>query len=260
MLRREIFIAICFCLGFLTSELFGQEGSAGQAGVAPTFQPSTVVPQANDESLAKKASFIIGYNSTARLLSELKQQNVDFDLDKLVEGIQKAVKGEDLGMTNEEVRTVMMAFQKVVEKQQIERLTRLAKENQVEGDAYLAENVKKEGVKTLPSGVQYKVLQAGTGEQPKMESRVRVDYHGTLPDGTVFDSTLKPLDGSEPSPAEFAVARVVPGFSAAIQAMKVGGKWQVAIPGDQAYGMRGKGEIGPNQTLLFEIHLLEILN
>jgi FKBP-type peptidyl-prolyl cis-trans isomerase FklB len=257
MLRREIFLTLCFGLGLLTSELFGQDG---QSGTAPSFQPNTIVPQESGETLAKKASFIIGYNSTARLLAELKQQKVDLDLDKLVEGMQKAVKGEDLGMTNEEIRTVMMAFQKVVEKQQIERMTRLAKENQAEGTAYLASNLKKEGVKSLPSGVQYKVLEEGTGEQPKLESQVRVDYHGTLPDGTVFDSTLKPLDGSEPTPAEFAVARVVPGFSAAIQAMKVGSKWQVAIPGDQAYGMRGKGEIGPNQTLLFEIHLLDILD
>ena len=153
----------------------------------------------------------------------------------------------------------MTAFQKVVQKQQLERMTTLAKKNKDEGDAFLAENAKKEGVKTLPSGVQYQVLEEGTGAQPAVSDKVRVDYHGTLPDGTIFDSTLKPLDGSEPSPAEFDVARVVPGFSAAIQAMKVGSKWKVAIPGAQAYGMRGKGEIGPNQTLLFEIHLLGIV-
>ncbi len=261
MFRREIFLMLCFSLGFVASELIAQTPPQNsQPGESPSLKPQAVVtPQLDDASLAQKASYIIGFNTTARLLTELKQQGIDFDLDKLVEGMQNAVKGGELGMTQEEVQTVMMAFQKVVEKQQIEKMTLIANKNKAEGDAYLAANAKKEGVKILPSGVQYEVIEEGTGESPAPESRVRVHYHGMLPDGTVFDSSLKPLDGSDPQPAELVVARFVPGFSAALQAMKIGGKWKVAIPGDQAYGMRGKGNIGPNQTLVFEIHLLGVV-
>lgn len=192
-------------------------------------------------------------------MGDLKRQGVDLNEEKLAEGIQLAIKGEELGMTQEEVRTVMMAYQKVVEKQQVEKMTVMAKENKAEGDAFLAENAKNENVKTLPSGVQYEVLEEGTGGTPAISNLVRVHYHGTLPDGTVFDSSLRPLDGSEPEPVEFQVGQVVPGFSEALQAMKVGDKWKVAIPGEKAYGMRGKPPIGPNQTLLFEIQLLAIV-
>ena len=245
-------------IGILAANCLAQdpEPAGAEKTEVPKLQPNAAVSNSQDaQSLMDKVSLIIGHSTVSRL----KQQGVELSEAKLVEGIQLALKDEEIGMTQEEIRNVMMAYQKVVEKRQIEKMTLLAKKNKAEGDTFLAENAKKENVKTMDNGVQYEVLEEGSGEQPQVSNRVRVHYHGTLPDGTVFDSSLHPLDGSDPEPAEFGVNQVVAGFSAALQAMKVGDKWKVAIPGEKAYGMRGKGKIGPNQTLIFEIHLLDIV-
>jgi FKBP-type peptidyl-prolyl cis-trans isomerase len=128
--------------------------------------------------------------------------------------------------------------------------------NKKEGEAYLAANAKKPGVKTTESGLQYKVLKAGDGATPKKTDTVRVHYHGTLTDGTVFDSSVE-----RKQPAEFPVNRVIPGWTEALQLMKVGDKWQVTIPSDLAYGEQGTpgGPIGPNSVLVFEVELLDIV-
>ena len=145
----------------------------------------------------------------------------------------------------------MMAFQKEVMAKQAE----VAKKNKTEGDAFLAENKKKEGVKTLPSGLQYKVIKAGTGKKPKMNDTVTVNYRGTLIDGTEFDNSYK-----RGQPATFQVNGVIPGWTEALQLMEQGAKWQLFIPSNLAYGERGApgGQIGPNATLIFEIELISI--
>lgn len=122
------------------------------------------------------------------------------------------------------------------------------------GDAFLAENAKKEGVKTTSSGLQYKILKAGTGPSPKATDTVKVHYHGTLINGTVFDSSVQ-----RGEPISFPVQRVIPGWVEALQLMKVGDKWQLVIPPDLAYGAEGSSpEIAPNSTLIFEVELLGI--
>jgi FKBP-type peptidyl-prolyl cis-trans isomerase FklB len=236
-----------------------QEAGSGTTEV-PGLQPNASITTPEDaESLQDKASLIIGFSTISNLINNLERQGVELNDAKFSEGIQKALQGEELGMTTEETQSVMMAFQKIAQKQQVEKMTMLAKKNKAEGDAFLAENAKNANVKTLPTGVQYEILEEGTGGTPTVSNLVRVHYHGTLPDGTVFDSTLQPRNGKPPEPVEFMVNQVVPGFSATLQAMKVGGKWKVAIPGDQAYAMKGKGKIGPNQTLVFEIQLLGVV-
>ncbi len=261
MPRRPLNLVLCFGIGVISAVLLVQAADAQDTSESTIsgLTPKQVVDTPDDATLLQKSSYIIGFNATSQLMIDLKRQGVDVDMEKFTSGVQKALQGEEIGMTQEEIRSVMMAFAKVVEKQQVEKMKVMAAKNRAEGDAYLAENAKKDTVNKLPSGVQYEVIEAGTGAQPDIKSRVKVHYHGTLPDGTVFDSTLKPQDGSQPSPAEFAVARVVPGFSQALQAMKVGDKWNIVIPGELAYGAAGRDEIGPNQTLCFEVQLLEVV-
>ena len=127
-------------------------------------------------------------------------------------------------------------------------------DNRAEGEAFLAENAQREGVVTLPSGLQYEVLEEGDGATPRRRSTVVVHYSGTLIDGTPFDSSY-----SRGEPAKFPVNRVIPGWTEALQLMQVGDKWRLFIPADLAYGDRGAGPvIGPGSTLIFEVELLEV--
>jgi FKBP-type peptidyl-prolyl cis-trans isomerase len=126
--------------------------------------------------------------------------------------------------------------------------------NLKEGDDFLTANGKKEGVKTLPSGLQYKVIKSGTGRSPKATDTVKVHYNGTLTDGTVFDSSVQ-----RGEPATFPVNQVIPGWTEALQLMKEGDKWQLYIPSKLAYGEQGAGgKIGPNSALIFDVELLSI--
>jgi FKBP-type peptidyl-prolyl cis-trans isomerase FklB len=130
----------------------------------------------------------------------------------------------------------------------------IAKKNNVDGEAFLAENKKKEGVKTLPSGLQYKVIKAGTDKKPKLSDSVTSHYRGTLIDGTEFDSSYK-----RGQPVTFPVSGVIPGWTEALQLMGEGAKWQIFVPSNLAYGERGAGiVIGPNATLIFEIEIISI--
>jgi FKBP-type peptidyl-prolyl cis-trans isomerase len=128
-----------------------------------------------------------------------------------------------------------------------------AEKNLKAGEAFLAENAKKEGVKTTASGLQYKVIKSGTGPSPKPTDVVKVQYHGTLIDGTVFDSSVR-----RNQPATFTVNGVIPGWTEALQLMKVGDKWKLFIPAKLAYGEQGSGPIGPNIVLIFDVELLGI--
>src|SRR5438874_7723429 len=129
-----------------------------------------------------------------------------------------------------------------------------AEKNQKAGDAFLAENARKEGVKTTASGLQYKVLKSGSGASPKKTDSVKVHYHGTLIDGKVFDSSVQ-----RGEPVTFQVGGVIPGWVEALQLMPVGSKWKLFIPSKLAYAERGAGrDIGPNSALIFEVELLSI--
>jgi FKBP-type peptidyl-prolyl cis-trans isomerase len=205
-----------------------------------------------------RKSFIAGY----QMMSDFEQRGFGLKLEKMFEGMTTASSGKELGMTDEEVKSMMMAFQKVVEKRQIEKMKKTSADNVAAAEVFMAKNAAENpNVKTLPNGVQYEIQTEGTGPVPTAANTVKVDYHGTFLDGTVFDSSIDPPSGQAPTPAEFKVTEVVPGFSAVLQSMKVGSKWRVVIPGQQAYGARGgaRGLIGPNQALVFEISLLAII-
>jgi FKBP-type peptidyl-prolyl cis-trans isomerase FklB len=198
----------------------------------------------------EKQSYSIG----ADIGNKLKSQSIDVDPDALAQGLKDAISGNKLLMTEQEIKESLSSLQKEMMEKQAERTKQLSEKNKKEGDAFLAENRKKEGVKTLPSGLQYKVITEGTGKTPKAEDTVITNYRGTLIDGTEFDSSYK-----RGQPATFPVKGVIPGWTEALQLMKEGSKWELFIPASLAYGERGAGNlIGPYTTLIFEIELISV--
>lgn len=195
----------------------------------------------------------------------LKSQGIELDVKAFMAGVAEVQAGTKAQVPEDELRDAMIAYQKEIQKKQAmaqlekdpERKA-LADKNAKEGEAFLAANLKKEGVKVTKSGLQYKVIKSGSGkENPKSNSTVKTHYHGTLIDGTVFDSSVK-----REEPVSFRVDQVISGWTEALQLMKAGDKWQLFIPSDLAYGLspRPGGPIGPNAVLVFEVELIEIEN
>ena len=197
-----------------------------------------------------KISYSIGVN----IGNNLKKQSIEAKADVIAQGIKDALSGKKTLMTEQEMKATMAAFNKDMQAKQQKKMKELGGRNTKEGAAFLAKNKKKKGVKTKKSGLQYKVIKKGKGKKPAASDTVEVHYRGTLIDGTEFDSSHK-----RGKPATFQVNRVVPGWTEALQLMKVGSKWQLFIPSNLAYGPRGAGgKIGPNATLIFEVELLSI--
>jgi FKBP-type peptidyl-prolyl cis-trans isomerase FklB len=201
----------------------------------------------------QKFSYALGMNIGAGLGSNLKKQSVEVDPNLVSQGLKDAMAGSKTRLTQEEAQAVLTEVQTEVRKQQTEKMQEAATKNKTEGEAFLAANKSKEGVVTLPSGLQYKILTAGTGPKPAATDSVVCNYRGTLINGTEFDSSYK-----RGQPATFGVSQVIKGWTEALQLMPVGSKWQLFIPSSLAYGERGPGEIGPNATLIFEVELLSI--
>ena len=202
------------------------------------------------KSQKDKMSYIIGMD----IGKNFKRQAIDIDPDILAQGVKDGISGGKALLSEEEARETLAAFQKEMMAKQEELAKKIGEKNKVEGEAFLAANKTKEGVKTLASGLQYKVIQAGTGKRPKLTDEVTAHYRGTLIDGTEFDSSHR-----RGKPANFQVNGVVPGWTEALQLMEVGAKWQLFIPPNLAYGERGAGrDIGPNATLIFEVELISI--
>ncbi len=196
-----------------------------------------------------KASYSIGHD----IGNTFKKQNVDLNLDALISGLKDALAGKE-ALPKEERDKVLAAFQKELIEKQTAATKAAGEKNAAEGEKFLAENKKKEGVKTTESGLQYKVLKEGAGESPKATDMVVTNYKGTLLDGTEFDSSYKRNE-----PATFPVNRVIKGWTEALLMMKPGSKYQLFIPASLAYGERGAGrDIGPNSTLIFEVELVSI--
>lgn len=196
-----------------------------------------------------KLSYSIGYSFGTNINQTLQAQSIEADPEMIVQGVRFALIGGDTLMTEAEMNASIVAFQtrrRTSVKQQ-------AEESKQTGEAFLVENKNREGVVTLPSGLQYKILKAGTGKMPTATSKVTVHYRGTFIDGSEFDSSYK-----RGQPASFPVNGVISGWTEALQMMKVGAKWQLFIPSDLAYGERGRPGIPPNSVLIFEVELLEI--
>lgn len=179
---------------------------------------------------------------------------MDIDPAALLKGLQDGVAGTKPLMTEDQVKETMSAYSKSMTEKAAAASKEAAAKNGAIGEKFLADNKSKEGVKTTPSGLQYKVLKEGTGPMPKETDIVETNYRGTLINGKEFDSSYKRNE-----PASFPVNRVIKGWTEALQMMKVGSKYQLFIPANLAYGERGAGQdIGPNETLLFEVELLGI--
>jgi len=186
--------------------------------------------------------------------ANFKKQNVPVDPSILARGIKDSLAGGKTLLTDEEAQGAIMAVQKDMQQKMQEKNQEAAAGNKKEGETFLAANKSKDGVVTLPSGLQYKVLTAGTGPKPTTTDSVVCNYRGTLINGTEFDSSYK-----RGKPATFPVTGVIKGWTEALQLMPVGSKWQLFIPSDLAYGDRAaSAEIGPGSTLIFDIELLSI--
>jgi FKBP-type peptidyl-prolyl cis-trans isomerase len=199
----------------------------------------------------QKASYAIGMNWG----SGLHKQGIEVDAAALIQGMKDALGGNKTLLTEDEARAALMQLQSEVQAKQQEKTLQEGAASKKEGDTFLAANKSKEGVITLPSGLQYKILKEGTGPKPTAADSVVCNYRGTLINGTEFDSSYK-----RGEPTTFPVGGVIKGWTEALQLMPVGSKWQLFIPADLAYGARGTpgGPIGPNSTLIFEIELLSI--
>ncbi len=196
-----------------------------------------------------KESYSLGY----QFGQSLKAQGLDINLEAYASGIQDALGGKNPSLSQEEIqKTVSELQQRMVAARQKE-LKEMAEKNLAEGKVFLEENKKKEGIKTLPSGLQYKVLAEGAGRTPKASDQVTVNYKGSLINGSEFDSSYK-----RGKPATFQVDKVIRGWTEALQLMKEGSKWQLFIPPQLGYGERGSGSIPPNSTLIFEVELISV--
>ena len=215
----------------------------------PTAAPATSQPLVLKTD-KEKLSYAIGMN----IGQSMKKDSLDIDPAILSRAIKDAVTGSKPAMTEEEARTIVTAFRTEMVKKQQAEAQKAGEVNKQAGDKFLAENKTKDGVVTLPSGLQYKVIKQGDGPKPTASDTVVTNYRGTLIDGKEFDSSYK-----RGQPATFPVGQVIKGWTEALQLMPVGSKWQLYIPSSLAYGDRGAGgDIGPNSTLIFDIELLSI--
>ena len=233
-----------------------QTASAPKAKEAPAAKTDKAdeAPKAQESSAFKtpkdKQSYAIGMD----LGNQFRRMSVDVDPELLSKGLKDSLSGGKTLMTEEEVRAAISEIQAEAKRKFAESRKAAGTDNKAAGDAFLAQNKSKEGVVTLPSGLQYKILKAGEGAKPTLDDTVVCGYRGTLIDGTEFDSSYK-----RNQPATFPVKGVIKGWTEALQLMPVGSKWELFIPPDLAYGERGAGDaIGPDATLIFEVELLSI--
>ena len=234
--------------------------SAQQAATTPAQPDTTATPKHTPAAKGsqsttlttpkEKQSYAIGMN----LGENLKNQAVDVDPNLLVRGLKDTLTGGKALLTTEEEHATLMELQASLRKAQMEKMQKAGDKNKKEGEAFLTANKAKPGVVTLPSGLQYKILQAGTGPKPTANDSVSCNYRGTLIDGTEFDSSYK-----RGQPTTFPVSGVIKGWTEALQLMPVGSKWQLFVPASLAYGDRAASAlIGPDATLIFDVELVSI--
>ena len=198
----------------------------------------------------QKASYAIGLN----VGSQLADTRERLDREAFLRGVNDALESNEPAVPRTELQAILQTFGQEIQAAAEEARAVAAEENIAEGEEFLAENAAREEVMVTESGLQYEIIEEGDGASPTPEDQVRVHYRGTLIDGTEFDSSY---DGE---PATFAAGQLIPGFSEALTMMSEGAHWRVVIPSNLAYGPAGSGgAIGPNETLIFEIELLEVI-
>ncbi|MBP9003821.1 MAG: FKBP-type peptidyl-prolyl cis-trans isomerase [Candidatus Hydrogenedentes bacterium] len=225
-------------------------GDQAQAAPSDTSAPDAAAAggEPTPEDLSK-ISYVVGY----QMGGSVKNAGIDVNLDELVRGIKDAVEGREGAVSEEEAMKVMTRLQGTIREKRQKEMAAQAADNQQKAEAFLAENAKAEGVKTTASGLQYKVVEEGSGPAPKDGDTVTVHYRGTLVDGKEFDSSY-----SRNEPATFKVGQMIPGFDEGLKLMKQGGKYQLFIPPDLGYGTRNMGPIPPNSLLKFDVELLKV--
>ncbi len=234
---------------------------AATTAKAPAKKPATATKSAAAApaltTRKDKFSYALGMNIGNGYKQGLEKQSVEFDANLVAQGVKDAMSGAKTRLTDDEAKTVLTEVQTEVNKQRQEKMKEASDKNKAEGEAFLATNKSKEGVVTLPSGLQYKILTAGIGPKPTANDQVVCNYRGTLIDGTEFDSSYK-----RGKPATFGVGQVIKGWTEALQLMPIGSKWQLFIPSSLAYGERGGpgGAIGPNEALIFDVELISIVD
>lgn len=220
------------------------------AGATKTARPHSAQAPLALKTEKDKVSYALGVN----IGKGLHRDGVDLDPAIIARGLRDAITNGKTLLTDDEVRATLTGFQNEMRQKQQAKLMEMDQANKKAGQEFLEANKTKEGVIALPSGLQYKVLQQGTGPKPTPNDLVVCNYRGTLLDGTEFDSSYK-----RGQPATFPVNGVIKGWTEALQIMPVGSKWQLFIPSDLAYGDRGAGaQIAPGATLVFEVELLSI--
>ena len=232
--------------------------AAPDPAAKPATSPATpaataAAPASAFKTNREKTGYAIGAK-VGRDLTTLKEQGVDADPATIIAAVTDALTGAPLKMSEREIQDTLTAVQTENQNKQMAKMKTSGDANKKEGEAFLAANKTKEGVKTTASGLQYKVIKEGTGPMPKSTDTVSAHYRGTLINGKEFDSSYKRNE-----PLKFPVTRVIPGWTEAIQMMKVGSKYQLFVPSELAYRENGAGpEIGPNATLIFDVELLGI--
>jgi FKBP-type peptidyl-prolyl cis-trans isomerase FklB len=239
-----LFVGTCLAQQTPSQQAPAAAGQSSAASQQPALKSRPELPTPKD-----KFSYALGMN----IGTNLRRQDVPVDPDVLMRGLKDSLSGGQTLLTDDEARAAIMEVQNQIRKQQQEKMAAEGETNKKAGEAFLAANKSKDGVVTLPDGLQYKILTAGTGPKPAATDSVTVNYRGTLVNGTEFDSSYK-----RGQPATFPVNGVIKGWTEALQLMPVGSKWQLFIPSDLAYGDRAPGDIGPNSTLIFEVELLKI--
>ena len=218
--------------------------------VVAAFSPLGLAEELTLESDTQKASYLIGRN----IGESLKADGLDLDIALLYAGLKEASAGTESQIPAADAQAVMLKFQQEMQAKQQAKQVEAAATNAAAGKAFLEENGKREGVTTTKSGLQYEVMIAAEGDKPAATDTVKVHYHGTLTDGTVFDSSV-----DRGSPIDFPLNGVIKGWTEGVQLMSVGSKYKFYIPSDLAYGDRGSPpKIGPGATLVFEVELLEV--
>jgi FKBP-type peptidyl-prolyl cis-trans isomerase len=232
----------------------GTAKTGPSSGAATTKRTTTAAAPLVLKTEKDKASYAIGQNVGKGLATNLKRDNVDVNNAVLLRGLRDALTGAKPSMTDDEMKAAMTALQADLKSKREASNQVAGSANKTAGEAFLAANKAKDGVVTLPSGLQYKILKQGDGPKPTAADTVVCNYRGTLIDGKEFDASEK-----HGGPATFPVSGVIKGWTEALQLMPVGSKWQLYIPSDMAYGAAGAGgDIGPNSTLIFDVELVSI--
>lgn len=214
----------------------------------------STVTNATDASTLTSDKDQLSYSIGADLGKNFKNQGIDVNPEALAKGMQDGMSGGQLMLTEQQMKDVLNKFQKDLMAKRASEFNKKSEENKTKGENFLTENKSKSGVVVLPSGLQYKIIDAGKGAKPGKSDTVTVEYTGRLIDGTVFDSTEK-----SGKPATFQVSQVIPGWTEALQLMPAGSTWEIYVPSGLAYGPRSVGgPIGPNETLIFKIHLISV--